>query len=216
MTDYFDWVTVTESFFSNEESGDEKVPTFSGKPVGEEETNEVGASGPVEMLSQYGFLSLPARKDEEGECQAMVSDMAGRKVSFVSKDSRGIGIHGELAEGDVVLWSVGGGLVKLTKTGDVVLFKKGEGSDSDSIIGIDPDHNINLLRDGCVFQMTKEEIKMGIGGSSIIITEDSIELNSDFVGVNGGAVKLGVSPVGLPVIVGPSGIAGQPRPNITG
>ncbi len=191
------------------------------------QTGSVTAESPesdnVEWWQHVGFLSRPPKPAaKQAACQGVVIRRGDHDICVASRDLRGQDLAGSIGDGESCMYAAGE-----DGTGQARFLLKGNGNaaiyttngnvagGSSVTIQANSDGSINLASEYGGISISSSGIMLAAaGGAGIQLGSDgAVTIIGTSVAVNGGSVSLGAN-AAMPVIYGPSGVAGAPSTSV--
>lgn len=154
----------------------------------------------------YGLVSRPAgpANDNGGagaRCEAVVADEGGSPMVVATRDLRAEDVVGPLAEGDVALWSVGGGYLRCNGDGVTSLVKNGAGGTADAAFQFGKDGSARLVTPFGGFEFGPNGVKVyNANGTVLELAGDVVQVVATFINLVYSSLGLGPAP-SLPMAV---------------
>ena len=192
--------SVFSSDFSTEATdGTIELVTCQLRDVGEEEGSD---AEDVEIWSHGPIVYRPDDPSDDGECQALVMDEAGKKLILATRDTRIAALAGAFNAGDAAFCGAGPKCPRLLtkKSGAVTLYQTGD--TVDSYCGIDDDGSIVMGNQWGALSIGPDGITLQWGSLGICLNATGVTITGPIINLQGGGIYLGVG-ASVPLAVAP-------------
>lgn len=144
----------------------------------------------VDWWQHYGFASRPPEDSE-----SLLVRVGAEAYAIASRAISAAKAYGQLSEGDVALYSMGGALLKLAKNGAVTLLVPTKDKKQTVIHVSSEDGSIKgIVPPGLTFEISpKNGICLNAGDKNITLAGKTIQFVGTSCNINTGNVKLGVN-----------------------
>jgi len=210
IADIFDILTVKRT----ELLGDAKsVFGVFFNATGEEDPNDPiklsdDETVPSDMWQNYGFISRPP-----AGAQALIARVGANIFTLASRALAAIKVFGQLAEGDVAMYSEGGNVIRLNKKGDATILIPTE-SGKQLVVHFSNKGNGSIkaiVPPGIAIEVSEDNgILLNAGEKDVTIAGKQVQIVAQMFVNESGSVKLhkgAVAPF-------PGGSTSKPMPNV--
>jgi hypothetical protein len=161
----------------------------------------------------YGLVSRPAAANDNGQCEAVVADVGGTSVVVATRDLRAEKVVGQLAEGDVALWSVGNNCILLKANGTLSIRHNAAAGGADAWVQLEADGTVRIGNGGGGLEITAagQVTLYAQGGEVLSLGGGTAQLTANQAVLAGGTIALGSGAAAPLTLVPLSGVT-KPAP----